>query len=1077
MFQPVPKDKTVHNVEEEQLLFWREKDVLKRTMTERADGPNYVFYEGPPTANGLPGSHHVLSRAFKDIFPRYKTMRGHYVLRKAGWDTHGLPVEIAVEKELGIEHKWQIEEYGIAEFNAKCRESVLRHIDEWEKLTERIAFWVDTDQAYYTFTSDFVQSVWHILKQFHDRDLLFQGHKVVPYCPRCGTALSSHEVNLGYSETKDPSFYIRFKVADEADTYFLVWTTTPWTLPGNVALAVGEDLDYVKLKGANEHGETEYLYAAAAMVESRDAAASKHGTHNDEEGEAEDTARPSVLERLKSYEIVERLKGADLMGRHYEPLFPYLETDKKFAYVTSGDFVSVADGTGIVHMAPAFGADDLEVGRANDLPMFMTINEEGRFVEQVTDFAGQWVKDADPEIVKNLNGRGLAFAAGKYLHRYPFCWRCDTPLLYYARPTWFIATSKYREDMTRLNDTIGWVPGHIRDGRFGNWLEGNIDWALGRERYWGTPLPIWLCDNPECDHQHAIGGLAELGEMAGDDLMELDPHRPYVDDVTWACTECGTGTMHRVPEVIDVWFDSGSMPFAQWGYPHEHQGEFKAQYPADYICEAIDQTRGWFYSLHAISTLLNDSVAFRNVICLGHILDENGEKMSKSKGNVVNPWDVIDQYGSDMFRWYMFTAGPPGESRRFSIDLVGEAFRKFWLTLWNTYRFFIDYANLDGFKPAEHDIPVAERPLLDRWVLAELNSLVEGVTNSLETYDVTGATRPIEAFMDDLSNWYVRRSRRRFWKSESDTDKVAAYLTLYECLVTLSKLLAPSMPFMAEELYRNLVGSIDPDAAESVHLAEWPDVNAALIDEKLLADMRLTKRLASLGHAVRNSTQVNLRQPLAEAAFGVPSGQAPVIEAYAGLLADELNVKDVVLLSADEGAIEYALNPLPKMLGPKLGKNFPVVQKILREGDVEVYAKTLLNGDSISVDLNGESIVLTPEEVEVRFTAGEGRSVAQEGGYVVALDTRLTPDLEAEGLAREVVRRIQVLRRDAGFDIDDHIETTYTASERLAAAIAQFSDLITTETLSESLSMSTPTGETAEHEFDGEILAVGITKA
>jgi isoleucyl-tRNA synthetase len=1077
MFKPVDKKPNVNDVEHDQLTFWRKGDILKRTMEEREGGPTFVFYEGPPTANGRPGSHHVLARAFKDIFPRYKTMNGFYVLRKAGWDTHGLPVEIEVEKELGFENKQDIEDYGIAEFNAKCRESVLRYIEEWEELTERIAFWVDTDQAYYTFTNDFIESVWWILSEFWKKGLLYEGYKVVPYCPRCGTPLSSHEVNQGYDHADDPSLYVRFPVVGEENTFFLAWTTTPWTLPGNVGLVVGEDIDYVKLKGENRDGETEYIYAARELLNPH---SKKLQTSGDDEEEAVDTARPLVVKWLNEYEIVEELKGSELVGRSYEPLFSYLpiEEGKRHHVVLSADFVSTEDGTGIVHMAPAFGADDLVVGQQNNLPVLLTVDEEGRFVQEVEDFAGQWVKEADPHIVENLEERGLVFRHGTYGHRYPFCWRCDTPLLYYARPTWFVRTSSMRDELVALNQTINWVPTHIRDGRFGNWLENNIDWALGRERYWGTPLPVWECDT--CDHQHCVSGTEELTDLTGTDQSELDLHRPYVDDVTWACTQCDEGTMHRVEELIDVWFDSGAMPIAQWGYPHENQEAFKNQYPADYICEAIDQTRGWFYSLHAISTLLNESVAYKNVICLGHILDGDGKKMSKSKGNAVAPWDVIDLFGADVFRWYMFTAGPPGDSRRFSLELVSESFKAFWLTLWNTYRFFVEYANLDGFNPAETPAPPAEeRSRLDRWTIARLHALTREVTEAFEHYDVPNATRPIERFViDELSNWYVRLSRPRFWKTEDEADKLAAYHTLYEALVTVSKLLAPSMPFLAEELYRNLVGSVDADAPVSVHLTRWPEVDEALLDEGLLSDMATVERLVSLGRAARNSVNIKMRQPLAEAAFSLPAEQAHLIEDYAALFRDELNVKTVTALDKADRVIEYALNPLPSELGPRFGSDFPAIQKLLREQEEEDYAKALMAGDSITVPFKGDEVTLTPTEVEVRINPAEGYAVAEDRYHLAAVRTELSEELAAEGLAREFIRRVQVARKEADFDVDDRITTQYTASERLAAAVEQFADEIKTETLTDDLhAAAEPSGEyTLEDDFDDEHVRLSVAR-
>ena len=1055
MFKPVSPKVDVLAVEQAQLDFWRERDVFQRTMRERLDGPRYVFYEGPPTANGRPGSHHVLARAFKDMFPRYKTMNGYYVLRKGGWDTHGLPVEIEVEKELGLTHKHEIEAYGIAEFNAKCKESVFRYIKEWEDLSERIAFWVDLDEAYVTCTNDYIQSVWWILRQYWDQDLLYQGHKVVAYCPRCGTPLSSHEVNLGYQDdTPDPSIFVRFKVKGPENTYFLVWTTTPWTLPGNVALAVGDDVDYVKLEGTNQAGQTEYLILARALAEY------------------------ALGDQAGSYQFVERIKGRDLKGWRYEPLYTFLPTDKDYAYVVTGDFVSTTEGTGIVHIAPAFGADDLAVGVEYDLPVLQTVNPQGAFIDEVKPWAGVWVKDADPRIIEELESRGLMFRSGTYYHTYPFCWRCDTPLLYYARPTWYIRTTARRDNLVGLNQTINWVPEHIRDGRFGKWLEGNVDWALGRERYWGTPLPVWVCDNPDCGHRRCIGGVAELSDLTGQDLSDLDLHRPFVDAVTWPCQECAQGVMRRVPELIDVWFDSGAMPVAQWGYPYHNQELFKDQFPADFISEAVDQTRGWFYSLHAISTLLFDEVCFKYCICLGHILDADGYKMSKSKGNVVQPWDVINLYGADAFRWYMYTAGPPGEARRFSLDLVGQVIRTFWLTLWNVYSFFVTYANLDAFDPARAQVPVEERDPLDRWILAELHALARDVTQAYETYDVPGATRPIETFVDQLSNWYLRRSRRRFWKSESDDDKAAAYLTLYECLITLSKLLAPTMPFLAEEMYRNLVGSVDAAAPESVHLAAWPEHDKSLIDQTLMDEMRLVLRLVSLGHAARNSVQIKVRQPLAAVAYSLPGSQVEVVKAYAPIIADELNVKAVETLDRAEDVVTYALNPLPKLLGPKFGKDFPTIQKLLREGNVGDYARALLAGQDITIRYDGKEATLTPGEVEVKVNPAEGYAIAQDSQALAALNVVLTDDLIHEGLAREFVRRVQNLRRDADFAVDDRIETTYQASDRLARAVQQFADFIAGETLSESLaSVDKPDGEqVGKYTFDDETLVVGVRR-
>ena len=1057
MFQAVSPRVNVNDIEHQQLDFWKKEDIFRKSMEERKDGPRYVFYEGPPTANGKPGSHHVLARAFKDMFPRYKTMRGYYALRKGGWDTHGLPVEIEVEKELGIKHKHEIEEYGIAAFNQKCKDSVFRYIKEWEELTERIAFWVTLDDAYVTFTNDYIQSVWWILRQFWDKELLYQGHKVVPYCPRCGTPLSSHEVNTGYKDdTDDPSVYVRFKLRDEQDSYFLAWTTTPWTLPGNMLLAVGEKLDYVRLEGPNADGQTERLIVAEALVE-------------------------QVLGEHHHYKVIEKLKGKQLLGTHYEPLFSFMLVESDYAYVVAGDFVSTSEGTGIVHIAPAFGADDLSLGNQEGLTPLMTVNDEGNFVDEVAPWAGMWVKDADPKIEEDLQGRGLLLKSGRLLHTYPFCWRCDTALLYYARPTWYIATSKLKDKLTGLNQTINWVPEHIKDGRFGDWLDNNVDWALGRERYWGTPLPVWQCD--KCGHQHCIGGIDELSELSGADQSELDLHRPYVDDVRWECTNCDDGgTMQRVPELIDGWFDSGAMPVAQWGYPYANEQMFKDQFPANYICEAIDQTRGWFYSLHAISTLLFERVSFENVICLGHILDADGKKMSKTIGNIVDPWDVLNQYGADAFRWYCFTAGPPGDSRRFSVDLVGDVIRTFWLTLWNTYSFFVNSANADNFDPTDVDIPLSERDPLDRWILSELHTLVRGVTVAFEDYDVPNATRPIERFVDDLSKWYVRRSRRRFWKSESDTDKAAAYLTLYECLVTVAKLLAPTMPFLSDALYRNLVTSVDNAAPSSVHLVMWPEFDEALIDENLSSEMRVVRHVVSLGHAARNNAQIKVRQPVAEVAFSVPDGnEAEIVRSYQDVIADELNTKSVSVLDQPGEVVTYALNPLPDALGPRFGADFPKVQAALRNGEAaltEQRALALMAGKVIEVSYDGKQAEVGPDEVEVRQQPATGYAIGADANYIAALKTELSEELLLEGLAREVVRRIQIMRREADFNIDDHINVSYQTGERLAEAIDAHDDYIRAETLADDIKSAVPEKDThnGQYTLEGEEFTIGIRR-
>lgn len=1060
MFKPVDPRVDIQKLEQEQLDFWRLNRVFERTTEGRDNAPRYVFYEGPPTANGKPGSHHVLARAFKDMFPRYKVMNGYFVERRGGWDTHGLPVEIAVQKELGLLSKQDIEAYGVAEFNEKCRANVFRNISDWEKLTERIAFWVDLDRAYVTFTNEYIESVWWILKQLWDKGLLYRDYKVVPYSPTSGTPLSSHEVALGYKTVKDPSVYVRFPLKDQPGVYFLAWTTTPWTLPGNAALAVGANVDYVQLEGPQPNSEeTEQLILAEALM-------------------------PKVLINAEEYKIVKRFKGSDLVGQRYNPLYTFVPTDKDYAYVVAGDFVSTEDGTGIVHIAPAFGQDDSEMGRVHDLPVFITVTPDGRMIDAVDKFKGMWFKDADPEIIKDLKQRGLMYRSEKYEHSYPHNWRDDTPLMYMARETWFIRTSEYKQRMIDLNQTINWVPGHIRDGRFGNWLDDLKEWALGRERYWGTPLPVWV-DETTGD-MLCVGSVEELSELTGRDHTGLDLHRPYVDDITFPNPKGNGGTMRRVPEVIDVWFDSGAMPVAQWGFPHQNKDEFQEQFPADYICEAVDQTRGWFYSLHAIATMVFDDVAYKNVICLGHILDEKGQKMSKSKGNIVDPWDVLNANGADAFRWYLYTSGPPGESRRFSKDLVGEVIKKFWLTLWNTYSFFVTYANLDGWTPEREAPPVAERDLLDRWILAELHRLVQRVTEAYENYDVPAATRPVEEFVEALSNWYVRRSRRRFWKSENDQDKDGAYATLYECLSTVSYLLAPAMPFLSEALYRNLVTTFDANAPISIHLAAWPEAVPELIDQKLLDEMALVRQLVSMGLAARNSVDIGVRQPLAKVIFGVgANAERRTVEQYTEVIQDELNVKSVELLKEGQGVTTYQLSPVFAKLGKKLRGDMAVVKQALENASQEQAAewgRSLMRDEPITVVIGEKQFELASDEVEVRQEAStEGFVVFEDRGYVAALDTNITEELFQERLAREVVRRIQTARKNANFEIDDRIEVIYEAGDQFLQAITRFDEYIMGETLALKLDAGVPgEGDYVEDltpdrgDLKGEKLIVGL---
>ena len=1034
-------------MEENILKLWKKQDVFKKTIEQRKGKPEYVFYEGPPTANGRPGVHHVLARAFKDMFPRYKIMRGYHVSRRGGWDTHGLPVEIEVEKQLGFNNKQQIEEYGIDKFNALCKKSVFTYIQEWEKLTDRIAFWVDLETAYVTYENEYMESIWWILKNFWDKDLLFKGYKVVPYCPRCGTPLSDHEVALGYEEVADPSVFVRMPLVDKPDTSLLVWTTTPWTLPGNVAVAAHPEVDYVTIERDNE-GAKEKLILARSLVEK--------------------------IFKDESVVILDSFKGKKLKGVKYNPLFTFVPPDKPAYFVVLGDFVTTEDGSGLVHMAPAFGQEDMQMAKEHNLPVLMTVLPDGTFIPEITPWRGVFVKDADPQIIKDLEARGLLFRTEKYTHTYPFCWRCHTPLLYYARDSWFIRTSAHRDRLVELNNTINWVPDHIKSGRFGNWLENNIDWSLSRERYWGTPLPVWECT--DCKHRECVGSVSELSEKAGRDLSELDLHRPYVDEVHWKCAKCG-GKMTRVPDLIDVWFDSGSMPIAQWHYPFENQEQFARQFPADYICEAVDQTRGWFYSLHAISTLLNDEVSFKNVICLGHIQDAEGRKMSKSLGNIVQPWDVLNAHGADALRWYLYTASPPGQERRFSSDLVGDVIRSFTLTLWNVYSFFVTYANLDHPQALTVTAPTND---LDRWLLSELNVLVRDVTQAYETYDVLNATRPIEAFVERLSTWYVRRSRRRFWKNDSSADKQAAYATLYTALTTVAKLLAPAMPFLAEELYQNLVRSVDGTAPESVHLAEWPVAMEEFIDESLNREMQLVMRLVSLGHSARQKANRKVRQPLASAAFSVSTpAERKAVSTFAEMIADELNVKQVRLLDASTEALTHTAKPYPKQLGQKYGNKYPAIQKAILAMNAEEVAKTLHSGSALVVEAGGETFNILSDEVEVKAMAKEGFAVAEEGAYVAALVTELTPELAQEGLAREFVRRVQDLRKAAELDVADRIEMFVEASAGLRSAIEAHKDYITSETLTFNLSFTTPPEKSSvvEDEFEGEKVKVGVRKA
>ena len=1032
------------------LAFWKDHRIFEKSLEGRDDAPLYIFYEGPPTANGRPGAHHIISRIFKDLFPRYKTMRGYRVPRKAGWDTHGLPVELEVERRLGIDGKQQIEAYGVAEFNQLCRESVTTYLEEWERFTERIGFWLDMGDAYYTFTNDYIESVWSILRKIWDRGLLYQGHKVVTYCPRCGTAISSHEVAQGYKDVTEDSIYVRFpltaesaaRVAGEPKPVSLaVWTTTPWTLISNVAAAVHPEVTY-------------------ALVESR--------------GERFVLARELVEKVLGKQAVVEReLVGAELLGLEYEAPFGFMEPEKRAHFVIGGDYVTTTDGTGIVHIAPAFGEEDMRVGLENDLPVVNAVDTEGKFVAEVTPWAGVYVKDADPAITADLKARGLLLGVEPYEHSYPFCWRCDTALLYYAKATWYVRTTAIKDELVKSNDDVIWHPEHIKTGRFGEWLAGNVDWALSRDRYWGTPLPIWSCEQ---GHVHCVGSVAELSEMAAGPVPEdLELHRPYVDDVVLTCPECA-GEMRRAPEVIDAWFDSGAMPFGQWHYPFENEELFRERFPADFICEAIDQTRGWFYSLLAVATLVEGRSSFKRVLCLGHILDGDGQKMSKSKGNVVQPDDILDRQGADAFRWFMFSSQQPWSPRRFSPEMVDEVVRKFLLTLWNTYSFFTLYANIDRFDPVATESPPADRSLLDRWLAGELNTLVQDVTAGLEAYDATGTCRAIQQFVDDLSNWYVRRSRRRFWKSESDADKLAAYHTLYEALVTVTKLLAPFTPFVAEELYQNLVRSVEAESPESVHLCPWPVADDQLIDAGVSFDMAAARRVVEMGRAARNGAAVKTRQPLAEVVVALPEAEARSVERLRDVVLDELNVKDLRLVAGEDELVAYVVKPNLKVLGPKLGKRIGPLQAFLKTADAAALVVAVRGEGAVTIQLPDGELRLAEEELLIETGSPEGYQVESEAGRVVALKTDVDDALREEGQARELIHAVQRARKAADLRIEDTISLTLDVPEELRPPAERHRAAIMAETLASELVLGGAAGDHRETaRVEGHEVGVGLT--
>jgi len=1043
------------------LADWDRENVFRRCLETRRDGPAFTFYEGPPTANGKPGIHHVLGRTIKDIFCRYRTMKGCRVERKGGWDTHGLPVEIEVEKELGLQGRNQVEEYGIARYNAACRESVLRYKNDWDHLTRRIAYWVDLDDPYITFKNDYIETVWWVVRQLHDKGLLYKGHKIQWYSPGSETVLSSHEVSLGYQEVDDPSVYVRFPLADDESTAFLAWTTTPWTLISNAALAVGPGIDYVKVADPQRDGY--FLILARALLNLLD---------------------------LESPQVEAEYKGRDLTGMRYRPLFDTPLPEGEYPHVhhvVAADFVSTDDGTGIVHIAPAFGADDHEVGKQQGLPMINPVCPDGCFNDALEFIAGLWFKDADKKITRDLKQRGLLFKQEQYRHNYPHDWRKGTPLMSYPVESWFVRTTAVKDRLVELNNTIHWHPPYIGSGRFGDWLENNVDWALSRKRYWGTPLPIWVSDKPGSDYFEVIGSLAELREKCGDQLPDdesLDLHRPFVDEWTWPAPD--GGTMRRVADVMDVWFDSGAMPYAQWHYPFENERKFEQNFPADFIAEGLDQTRGWFYTLHALAVTVMNSVAYRNVIVNGLVLDEKGEKMSKSKGNTVNPFDAIDQNGADVLRWYMTSNTPPWESLKFSLRGLTETRRKFFSTLENVYAFFASYANIDGFDCSAKRLPVSERMELDRWIMSRLNSTIETVDNAFDQYDSTTAARALETFVDDLSNWYIRRSRRRFWKAKStgrggivsDTDKLAAYQTTYECLAAIARLMAPIAPFFSDWLHRAL-NEVSGEAAGSVHLAVFPQVEQEVRNAELEQRMDIARRIVGATLLLRNKSRHNVRQPLQRILVVTGKGgvDREVVDRVRDIILDEVNVEAIEYIQDSADVVRYTAKPNFPRLGPRLGKLMGAVGKAVRELDHDAIARFLADGN-LTLEVNGESVALVGEDLEVVSEPIGDWLVAQDGNVTVALDTTLTDELLAKGLARESVNRIQNLRKQADLQLTDRIRIQYAASNAVADAIAAHADWICSETLALELEPHPePAGEALEsYDIDDEKLTIAISR-
>ena len=1050
MYQKVDTNLNFVDREKKVEEFWKENHIFEKSMENRKEGETYTFYDGPPTANGKPHIGHVLTRVIKDMIPRYRTMKGYMVPRKAGWDTHGLPVELEVEKKLGLDGKEQIEEYGMEPFIKQCKESVWKYKGMWEDFSSTVGFWADMEHPYVTYYDDYIESEWWALKEIWNKKLLYKGFKIVPYCPRCGTPLSAQEVSQGYKTVKERSAVVRFKVVGE-DAYFLAWTTTPWTLPSNVALCVNPDETYCKVKAAD--GYTYYM--AEALLDK------VLGKFAKEEGE-------------KAYEVLETYKGTDLEYKEYEPLFACAgeaaaKQKKKAHFVTCDTYVTMSDGTGIVHIAPAFGEDDSRIGRNYDLPFVQFVDGQGNLTKE-TPYAGVFVKKADPMVLTDLDKEGKLFDAPKFEHEYPHCWRCDTPLIYYARESWFIKMTAVKDDLIRNNNTINWIPESIGKGRFGDWLENVQDWGISRNRYWGTPLNIWQCD---CGHMHSIGSRQELFEMSGDEKAKtVELHRPYIDEITLKCPECG-GEMHRVPEVIDCWFDSGAMPFAQHHYPFENKELFEQQFPANFISEAVDQTRGWFYSLLAESTLLFNKAPYKNVIVLGHVQDENGQKMSKSKGNAVDPFDALNKYGADAIRWYFYINSAPWLPNRFHGKAVVEGQRKFMSTLWNTYAFFVLYADIDNFDPTKYELNYDQLPVMDKWLLSRLNTTVQAVDNDLANYKIPEAARALQEFVDEMSNWYVRRSRERFWAKGMEQDKINAYMTLYNALVTIAKTAAPMIPFMTEDMYQNLVRSVDKDAPESIHLCDFPTVNEAWIDKDLEADMKELLEIVVLGRACRNTANIKNRQPIGTMYV---KAEKKMSEFYTDIIADELNVKEVKFADDVESFISYSFKPQLRTVGPKYGKLLGGIRQALTDINGTAAMNELRTNGVLKLDINGNNVELTEEDLLIETAQTEGYVSESDGETSVVLDTNLTPELIEEGFVREIISKIQTMRKEAGFEVMDKIKVYAHGNDKIQEVMKAHEDEIKSEVLADEMVLGETDGYVKEWNINKEAVTMGVKK-